>query len=104
MNRKTNQATHPTGNDGNEQRRSHRLRSLFDTAFAMVEPFLDARNGWAGSSLEHLAFRVVRGNFPELTSAEVQVLVAAVQRAYIDRYPDNSEHLPHSGELGGAPA
>lgn len=94
----------PTGDDGREQRRSHRLRSLFDTAFAMVEPFLDVRNGWAGSSLEHLAFRLVRGNFPELTSAEVQVLVAAIHRAYIERHPDSSDHLPHPGEFGRAPA
>lgn len=82
-----------------ERRRSHRLRSVFDTAFAMVEPFFAAENGWAGHSLAHLAFRVVRENFAELTGEEVHSLVVSAHRAYIDRYPEVSDHLPRPSEL-----
>ena len=82
-----------------ERRRNQRLRSVFDTAFAMIEPFFDPAQGWGGHSLEHLAFRVVRENFPELTSEEVHALVVAAHRVYIDRHPANSDHLPRPEEL-----
>lgn len=82
-----------------ERRRNQRLRTVFDTAFLMVEPFFDPAQGWGGHSLEHLAFRVVRENFPELTSEEVHTLVVAAHRVYIDRNPKNSDHLPRPDEL-----
>jgi hypothetical protein len=56
------------------------LRALFDTAFAMVEPFFDSEKGRAGLSRERLAFRVVSENFSELSSAEVQSLVVSAHR------------------------
>jgi hypothetical protein len=82
-----------------ERRRNQRLRTVFDTAFLMVEPFFDPAQGWGGHSLEHLAFRVVRENFSELTSEEVHSLVVAAHRVYIERNPKNSDHLPRPGEL-----
>jgi hypothetical protein len=88
----------PSGDCG-ERRRSYRMRSVFDTVFAMIEPFFDSENGWTGPSLEHLTFRLVRENFSELTSEEVHSLVVAAHRAYIDRYPESSDHLPRPGEL-----
>lgn len=89
-------------NDGGrllERRRSHRLRSVFDTAYSMVEPFFDPATGWVGPSLALLTFRVVRENFSELTGEEVHSLVASAHRAYVDRYPDSSSHLPRPGEI-----
>lgn len=83
----------------NERRRNQRLRTLFDTAFIMIEPFFDPAQGWGGHSLEHLAFRVVRENFPELTSEEVHALVVAAHRVYIQRNPGGSDHLPRPEEL-----
>lgn len=93
-----------SGGDGRaaaagERRQSHRLRAIFDTAFLMVEPFFNPAQGWGGHSLEHLAFRVVRDNFPELTSEEVHTLVVAAHRVYIDRNPHGSDHLPRPEEL-----
>lgn len=82
-----------------ERRRNQRLRTIFDTAFVMIEPFFDPAQGWGGHSLEHLAFRVMRENFPELTSEEVHTLVVAAHRVYIDRNPKNSDHLPRPEEL-----
>jgi hypothetical protein len=82
-----------------ERRRNQRLRTVFDTAFVMIEPFFDPAQGWGGHSLEHLAFRVVRENFPELTSEEVHSLVVAAHRVYIQRNPSGSDHLPRPDEL-----
>lgn len=82
-----------------ERRRNQRLRGIFDTAFVMIEPFFDPAQGWGGHSLEHLAFRVVRENFPELTSEEVHALVVAAHRVYIQRNPSASDHLPRPDEL-----
>ncbi|MDA0189890.1 MAG: hypothetical protein OSW77_06075 [Proteobacteria bacterium] len=76
-----------------ERRRNLRLRATFDAAFAMIEPFFDPARGWGGHSLEHLAFRVVRENFPDLEGEEVHALVVAAHRVYIERNPGRSEHL-----------
>lgn len=82
-----------------ERRRNIRLREIFESAFAMIEPFFDPAQGWGGQSLEHLAFRVVRENFSELTSEEVHSLVVAAHRVYIQRNPGRSEHLPRPEEM-----
>lgn len=87
------------GSDANDRRRNQRLRTVFDTAFVMIEPFFDPAQGWGGHSLEHLAFRVVRENFPDLTGEEVHAMVVAAHRVYIDRNPQNSDHLPRPEEL-----
>lgn len=82
-----------------ERRQQLQLRTVFEMAFAMIEPFFDPAQGWYGASLEHLAFRLVRDNFPELSSEEAHVLVVAAHRVYIGRYPKRSDHLPRPEEL-----
>ncbi len=82
-----------------EQRQDLRLRSVVDEAFEMLEPFFDPEQGWAGQSLEHLAYRIVRDNFPALSAAEVHVVVVVAHRVYIERHPDRSDHLPRPGDL-----
>jgi len=99
MSKQMEQGASGSNEEASERRRNLRLRTLFDTAFAMIEPFFDPAQGWGGHSLEHLAFRVVRENFPELTSEEVHSLVVAAHRVYIDRNPGRSDHLPRPDEL-----
>lgn len=82
-----------------ERRRNPRLRGFFEAAFVMIEPFFDPAQGWGGHSLEHLAFRVVRENFPELNAEEVHSIIVAAHRVYIDRNPERSEHLRRPDEL-----
>lgn len=82
-----------------ERRRNTALRELFDTAYTLIEPFFDPDAGWGGHSLEHLAFRVLRDNFPALSSAEVHTVIAAAHRIYIQRYPSRSAHLKRPEEL-----
>ncbi len=80
-----------------ERRANTRLRGIFDTAYAMIEPFFDPAQGWGGHSLEHLAFRVLRDNFPELSSEEVHTVIVVAHRVYIEKNPGRSTHLrqPH---------
>ncbi|MBS1190129.1 MAG: hypothetical protein H6R10_1921 [Rhodocyclaceae bacterium] len=85
-----------TDSDGRQQadrRMNPQLRELFDSAYAMIEPFFDPQAGWGGRSLEHLAFRVLRDNFPQLSAEEVHAVVVAAHRIYITRHPEGSEHL-----------
>lgn len=70
------------GDELAERRYRYRLRSVFDSALAMLEPFFDPASGWEGLPLQHLTFRIVRENFPELTSEEVHSMVGALRRAY----------------------
>lgn len=89
----------PTGQGQNERRQNPELRSLFDTAYAMIEPFLDPESGWGGHSLEHLAYRLLRDNFPELSAGDANTLVVAAHRVYIQRHPQHSDHLKRPDEL-----
>lgn len=82
-----------------ERRQNLPLRMAFDDAFVMIEPFFDPQQGWGGQSLEHLAYRIVRENFPDLSGEEVHALVVAAHRVYIERNPDRSGHLPHPSAL-----
>lgn len=82
-----------------ERRQNQRLRAVFEAAYGLVEPFFDPTSGWGGHSLEHLAFRVIRENFPELSSTDVHVLVVAAHRVYIERHPAGSLHLRRPGEI-----
>lgn len=82
-----------------DRRQNFRLRAVFESAYGLVEPFFDPAAGWAGHSLEHLAFRVIRENYPDLSSSEVHVLVVAAHRVYIERHPAGSHHLRRPAEI-----
>ncbi|HPT49024.1 MAG TPA: hypothetical protein PKZ22_02335 [Accumulibacter sp.] len=60
---------------------------MFDDALVMIEPFFNPTQGWAGQALEHLAYRVVRENFPSLSVEEIHALVVAAHRLYLARHP-----------------
>lgn len=87
------------GQPADERRSNAKLRSLFDTAYSMIEPFFDPDQGWGGHSLEHLAFRVLRENFGSLSSEEVHTIIVAAHRVYIERNPGRSSHLRRPGEF-----
>ncbi|HRD99868.1 MAG TPA: hypothetical protein PLV68_01135, partial [Ilumatobacteraceae bacterium] len=55
--------------------------------------------GWGGQTLEHLAFRVLRENFPQLSGEDVHTVVVAAHRVYIQRHPQRSVHLKRPEEL-----
>lgn len=95
----TEQTAGATEGGVGERRQNTRLRGIFDTAYVMLEPFFDPEQGWAGHSLEHLAFRILRENFSDLSSEEVHAVVVAAHRVYIERNPARSNHLKRPHEL-----
>lgn len=70
--------------DQADRRQYHRVREIFEEAYALIAPFFATENRWANSTLDHLAYRVVRDHYPELSAAEVHVLVVAAKRVYGD--------------------
>jgi len=70
---------------GEDRRVNLRLRAIFVAALELIEPFFDAKNSWGGHSLEHFAFRALRDHYPELSSDEIYVFVAAARRVYAER-------------------
>ena len=65
------------------ERRQHlQLREVFDSAYPLVEPFFDPANSWGGQTLEHLAFRVMREHYPQVSGDEIYVFISAAKRVY----------------------
>lgn len=81
-----------------ERRQNDLLRSMFDDALAMIEPFFNPSQGWAGQALEHLAYRIVRENFPSLSGEEIHALVVAAHRLYTARHPASANPAQQPGE------
>lgn len=59
-----------------------RLAQIFGDVFLLVEPFFDPNNTWGGQPLEHLAFRALREQYPDLSGDEAIMLITAVRRVY----------------------
>lgn len=72
--------TDASGRNHPERRQNPRLRAVFDDAKERVERFFQATESWVGSSIEHLALRLVHEAYPDLSSQEVRILVAAIER------------------------
>jgi len=70
------------GTDQPDRRRDPGLRAKIDRALAIVKPFFEAESQWGGHSLDHMAYRRLREEMPELNQAEVHVLVVVASRIY----------------------
>ncbi|BAL23315.1 hypothetical protein [Azoarcus sp. KH32C] len=68
--------------DTPDRRQHHRVREIFAEACEKLAPFFAPENRWGNVTLDHLAYRVVRENYPELSFEEVHVLVLAAHRVY----------------------
>jgi len=64
------------------RRKNFELRKIFEGAYALIGPFFDPANNWNGQALQHLAFRVMRENYPDISSDEIYVFLAAAKRVY----------------------
>jgi len=81
----TEAMTHYTDASGSrqpERRRDADLRARIDEALAIVRPFFEAESQWNGHSLDHMAYRRLRDEMPDLSQAEVHVLVVVAARIY----------------------
>ncbi|WP_374245778.1 hypothetical protein [Zoogloea sp.] len=70
-----------------ERRKNLTLRELVDKAYLIIEPFFDPLNAWNGQTLEHLAYRVVRDQLPDIPPEDVQIIVSASTRMYRAKHP-----------------
>ena len=59
-----------------------RLALIFEEVFLLVEPCFEPNNCWGGQALEHLAFRALREQYPDLSGDELVLLLTAVRRVY----------------------
>lgn len=64
---------------GADQRKKHTLRKIFPAAQELIAPFFDPAQAWGGRSLDYLAFRVLRENFPQLAQEDLHALVVAAR-------------------------
>ncbi|MCC4116463.1 hypothetical protein LLG90_13965 [Aromatoleum toluclasticum] len=75
-----------TARSGLQERRSHQhVREIFVEACELITPFFARENRWGNSTLDHLAYRVLRDHYPELSFEEVHVLVVAAHRVHSSR-------------------
>lgn len=82
-----------------ERRHNFKLRSLFAEAYARAEPCLDPKQTWGRVPLEHLAYRMLREAYPDLSPQEVRLLVCASVRVYRQRKQEMAAHLPRPEEI-----
>lgn len=75
-----NHVTETHRDDHPERRQNPRLRAIFDDARERVERFFHTTEDWVGSSIEHLALRLVHEAYPDLSSQEVRILLTAIER------------------------
>ena len=69
-----------------ERRQHPELRTLFEEAYARVESCFDPKQTWGGLPLEHLAFRMLREAYPQMSSQDARLLVGALLRVYKERH------------------
>ncbi|MCS6785438.1 MAG: hypothetical protein NZ524_00175 [Thiobacillaceae bacterium] len=74
------------GNPQPERRTNLRLRSIYDEARNRLNHFFHSSD-WAGSSIDHLALRVIHEAYPDLSPEEVRTLVAAIERSLTRNNP-----------------
>lgn len=65
-----------------ERRRYPHLRAIYSEAREHIDHFFHNRHDWAGSSIDHLAHRVIHEAYPHLHGEEVRILVAAIERLH----------------------
>ncbi len=70
-----------------ERRQYPNIREIFAEACALILPFFSSENRWANETLDHLAYRVVREHYPDLSPNEVHVLVTAARRIHAGDRP-----------------
>lgn len=68
-----------------ERRRNFMLRTLFDEAYARVEPFYACRPP-RGLPVEWMVFRAARDAYPQLSTLELFQLAMSSSRVYRSRH------------------
>ncbi len=67
-----------------ERRHNAKLRLIFPDACNCISHFFRGSHDWVDSSVEYVAQRVVHESYPDLSPAEVRILIAAIERHVAD--------------------
>jgi hypothetical protein len=65
-----------------ERRTNTELRAIFSAASEALRPFFDGSSSWEGQSHDHLALLTLKEHFPELTTQDAFIVVAATRRLF----------------------
>lgn len=68
-----------------DRRRNHKLRALFDEAYARVEHCFAARSS-SGLPVEWVVYRAARSAYPELSTLDLFQFAMASSRVYRSRH------------------
>ncbi|MCB1915152.1 MAG: hypothetical protein KDG52_05485 [Rhodocyclaceae bacterium] len=68
-----------------ERRKDPARRARIEQALIIVRPFFEAESRWGGHSLDHMAYRRLRAEMPELTEVDVHLLVVVASRIFAPR-------------------
>lgn len=71
-------------NATSEHRTSSRLRAIFPDACEALRPFFDPATRWGNHCHEHLAYRTLKEQFPELSGPESFVVVMAAKQLFAE--------------------
>ena len=75
----------PLSADTQDRRTQTRLREIFEEAYVLIAPFFDPANCWSGQTLDFLAFRIMRENYPDISREEVLAFINAAKRVHGER-------------------
>jgi hypothetical protein len=65
-----------------ERRQHHGVRAIFPAACEALRPFFEEATRWGGQSHEHLAYRTLKEQFPELGAQESYIVVTTAKRLF----------------------
>lgn len=73
----------PDTASANERRENLQLRAIFPAACEALKPFFAPGGEWGGAGHEHLAYRTLKEQFPQLSAQESFIAVATAKRLYV---------------------
>lgn len=63
-----------------DRRHDARLRAICPDARIRIAHFFHGSHDWVEGTLEYLAQRLVHESYPDLTTAQVRILITAIER------------------------
>lgn len=68
-----------------ERRSTPDFRAQVDAAYALIAPFFDPAESWAGHSQDLLAYRTLRDRMPARDAHQAHLIVSVARRMYGER-------------------
>ncbi|MBS3917115.1 MAG: hypothetical protein KGZ31_05425 [Sulfuritalea sp.] len=77
-----------------ERRQNHKLRALFDEAYARIEHVF-TRQPPQGLPVEWIVYRAARASYPQLNTLDLFQFAMASSRIYRNRHPQGEGRLAY---------